>query len=253
MYKIKSFNPIDLVRISLRPVLTLFLSLLAAVPVLAEKNYVVAGSAYNIVDNQLAYRELYTALDENKSVTVDYVSPEGNTFATKTLVYQGEPFQPAFELEDKRDNEYVSAQFQGARLILSNGKNSNINEKVIFDNARLVVDAGFDAYIQLHWDQLMAGKRLKFDFALPLRLTTIQLEVRKIKATESPVRDKEFGSDWVHFRIAPARAFISFFSDPIFLAYNPQGKYLMRYYGRSNLDNDAGEPVDVRIEYEYLD
>ncbi len=136
--------------------------------------------------------------------------------------------------------------------MLSYGKNANVNEKVIFDNARLVIDAGFDAYIQLNWDQLMTGKRLKYDFALPPRLSTIQLEVRKIKASESPVNDKDYGRDWVHFRITPAKAFVSFFSDPIYLAYNPQGKYLLRYFGRSNVDNDAGEPVDVRIEYEYL-
>lgn len=233
--------------------LTAMLTLMATIsfPASAEKNYVVAGAAYNLANNQLLYRELYTALDENKSVTVDYVSPQGNIFASKTLTYQGESFQPGFELIDNRDNEYTAAQFQGARLVLSYGKNTNVNEKVIFDNARVVVDAGFDSYIQLNWDRLVAGKRLKFDFALAPRLSTIQLEVRKIKASESLVNDKELGADWVHFRIAPAKVFVSFFSDPIYVAYNPNGKYLMRFHGRSNIDNDVGDPVDVRIEYEY--
>jgi hypothetical protein len=246
MYRINSLIPTNVVS-----VLLLMLTIVS-LPVVAEKSYVVAGTAYNLENNQLAYRELYTALDENKSVTVDYFSPEGNLFATKTLVYQGEFFQPSFELQDNRDNEYVAAQFQGARLVLSHGKSANVNEKVILDNARLVIDAGFDAYIQMNWEQLMAGKRLKFEFALPVRLSTIQLEARKIKASESPANDKEFGADWVHFRIAPAKAFISFFADPIYLAYNPNGKFLMRFYGRSNLDNNAGDPVDVRIDYEYL-
>lgn len=233
------------------PLVILALSVMISFPAAAEKNYVVAGSAYDLDTNQLLYRELYTALDENKNVTVDYVSPQGNIFASKTLSYQGEPFQPAFELIDNRDNEYTAAQFQGARLVLSYGKNTNVNEKVIFDNARLVVDAGFDAYIQLNWDRLVEGKRLKFDFALPPRLGTIQLEVRKIKASESLVNDKEADGDWIHFRIAPAKVFVSFFSDPIYLAYNPNGKYLMRFLGRSNIDSDVGDPVDVRIEYEY--
>lgn len=235
-------------------VINILLLLVASVSMsaLAEKNYVVAGTAYNIANNQIAYRELYTSLDEKKSVTVDYFSPDGSLFATKTLMYQGEVFQPGFEFHDSRDNEYTAAQFQGARLVLSNGKNNNVKEKVIFDNARLVIDAGFDAYIQMNWDELMTEKRLKFEFALPVRLSTIQLEARKIKASESPANDKEFGADWVHFRIAPAKAFISFFADPIYLAYNPKGKFLMRFYGRSNLDNNAGDPVDVRIDYEYL-
>ncbi|WP_238582361.1 hypothetical protein [Cellvibrio sp. OA-2007] len=220
--------------------------------VIAEDNYVVAGSAYNLENNQLIYRELYTALDENKSVRVDYMTPTGSTFASKTLIYQGEPFQPSFDFEDTRDNEFTSAHFQGARLVLTHGMGSSQNEKVIYDNARMVIDAGFDAYIQLNWDKLVAGKRLKFDFAMPTRLSSLQLEVRKIKGTESPVYDANFGRDWIYFRIAPAKAFISLFADPINLAYDPNGKYLMRFHGRSNIDGDRGGPQDVRIEYEYV-
>lgn len=222
-----------------------------ATSTLAEENYVVAGSAYNIENNELLYRELYTAIDENQSVRVDYTKPDGNVFASKTLVYQGEPYQPSFNFEDTRDNEFVAAQFQGARLVLTHGMNSAQNEKVIYDNARMVIDAGFDAYIQLNWDKLVAGKRLKFDFAMPNRLSSLQLEVRKIKGSESPVYDASFGSEWIYFRIAPAQKFVSLFADPINLAYDPNGKYLMRFHGRSNIDDDSGGPQDVRIEYEY--
>ncbi len=137
------------------------------VSVIAEENYVTAGSAYNLENNELIYRELYTGIDENQSVRVDYTKPDGSVFASKTLVYQGELFQPSFNYEDTRDNEFVSAQFQGARLVLTHGMNSAQNEKIIYDNARMVIDAGFDAYIQLNWDTLVAGKRLKFDFAMP--------------------------------------------------------------------------------------
>lgn len=223
----------------------------SSVSALADENYVVAGSAYNLENGQLIYRELYTGLDENQSVRVDYVTPDGNRFASKTLVYQGEPFQPSFNFEDTRDNEFVSAQFQGARLVLAHGMGSSQNEKVVYDNARTVIDAGFDAYIQLNWDKLVEGKRLKFDFAMPIRLSTIQLEVRKIKSAESPIYDPNYGSEWIYFRIMPAQKFVSFFADPINLAYDPNGKYLMRYHGRSNIDDDRGGPQDVRIEYEY--
>jgi hypothetical protein len=222
-----------------------------ATSVRAEENYVTAGSAYNLETNQLVYRELYTDIDENKSVRVDYTNPDGQVFASKRLVYQGEPFQPTFEFEDTRDNEFVSAQFQGARLVLTHAMNSTQNEKVIYDNARMVIDAGFDAYIQLNWDKLVAGKRLKFDFAMPSRLDSLQLEVRKIKGAESPVYDANFGREWIYFRITPAKKVISLFADPINLAYDPNGKYLMRFHGRSNIDDDNGGPQDVRIEYEY--
>jgi len=218
---------------------------------LAEENYVVAGSAYNVDTNELIYRELYTAIDENKAVRVDYVKPDGNAFASKTLVYEGEPFQPSFKFEDTRDNQFVGARFEGARLVLTEGMEGAKNEKAILDNARTVIDAGFDAYIQLNWDKLVTGKRLKFDFAMPNRLSSVQLELRKIKGPESPVYDASIGSEWIYFRITPAKKFISLFADPINLAYDPNGKYLMRFHGRSNIDDDNGGPQDVRIEYEY--
>lgn len=224
---------------------------LHATSTLAQENYVVAGSAYNLDTNELVYRELYTAIDENKAVRVDYVTPDGSTFASKTLVYEGEPFQPSFNFEDTRDNQFVGARFEGARLVLTEGMDGAKNEKVIHDNARTVIDAGFDAYIQLNWDKLVAGKRLKFDFAMPNRLSSVQLELRQVKGPESPVYEASFGGEWIYFRITPAKKFISLFADPIHLAYDPNGKYLMRFYGRSNIDDDRGGPQDVRIEYEY--
>lgn len=236
----------------LAPSLCIILTGFSAASVQAQENYVVAGSAYNLDTNELVYRELYTAIDESKSVRVDYVKPDGNTFASKTLVYEGEPFQPSFNFEDTRDNQFVAARFEGARLVLTQGMDGAKNEKVIYDNARTVIDAGFDAYIQLNWDKLVAGKRLKFDFAMPNRLSSLQLEARKIKATESPVYDASVGAEWIYFRIAPAQKFVSLFADPINLAYDPNGKYLMRFHGRSNIDDDNGGPQDVRIEYEYL-
>jgi len=218
----------------------------------AQDNYVAAGTAYSLDKNQVMYRELYTALDENKSVRVDYMSPDGKKFATKTLAYTGEPFQPMFEFEDLRDKEYSSARFEGARLVLTYGVHGEQNQKTIMDNAKVVVDTGFDSYIQLNWDQLVAGKRLKFDFVVISRLSVVQLEVRKIKSSDSPVYDADYGREWIYFQITPAKKIASLFANPINLAYDPKGKYLMRFHGRSNLDDDKGVPLDDRIEYEYL-
>lgn len=238
-------------KLASRKTLAFLLASMGAVSVSAQDNYVTAGTAYSLENNQVMYRELYTGMDENKSVRVDYVSPDGKTFASKTLVYSGEPFQPMFNFEDLRDKEYTSAQFEGARLVLTHGINGEQNQKTIMDNAKVVIDAGFDSYIQLNWDKLVAGKRLRFDFAVANRLSTVKLDIRKIKASKSPVYDANYGREWVYFRITPAKKIASLFSDPINLAYDPNGKYLMRFHGRSNLDDDSGAPLDVRIEYEY--
>jgi hypothetical protein len=232
--------------------MSLFFGFLWAVNISAqENNYVVAGTAYNLENNQVIYRELYTIIDENREVRVDYMTPEGDIFATKSLIYKGELFQPEFELSDHRDDEIVGVRFNGPKMVLIHAKKDTRNEKTLYDNAKVVVDAGFDSYVQLNWDQLVAGKRLRFDFAFPTRLSTIALEIRRVEAAESLVYDKEYGRQWIYLRISPAQKLFSFFAAPIYLAYDPNGKYLMRFHGRSNIDDQYGDPWDVRIEYEY--
>lgn len=230
--------------------LTLALGLAASA--MADEDYVVSGSAYDVDSNQLIYRELYTGMNGNKEVTVNYVKPDGNTFATKILTYKGEATQPEFELNDKRDGEKTSAQFTAGRLVLSHSLNYATNEKTIMNNATLVIDAGFDAFIQQNWAKLTSGKNMTFDFALPTRMAVVKLEAREIDPKDSPAFSAEDPKGWHYFKIAPANKFKAIFADSIYLAYSGQDKYLMRFYGRSNLDSDKGKPQDVRIEYEYF-
>lgn len=214
--------------------------------------YVTTGTAYGMDSKQVIYREAYTALSDQGEVQVDYLTPDGKKFATKTLWFTGEPYQPTFELQDFRDNEILSAKFENARLILRHQDKSGPRQATIFEHAGMVIDAGFDSYIQLNWDDLLKGKALSFEFAMPNRLTSVKLEIEKINAEISPVYDKDYGSGWVYFKLQPAKRLLTFFTDPIFLAYDPNGKYLMRFYGRSNIDDARGIAQDVRIEYEYF-
>lgn len=214
--------------------------------------YVTTGTAYNPDSNQVIYREAYTALSEQGEVQVHYLTPEGKKFATKTLWYQGEPFQPTFEFRDLRNNETLSAKFENARLILRRQDQGGPMGTTLFDHANIVIDTGYDAYIQLNWDKLLKGKALKFDYAMPSRLKSIKLEVEKIDSKASPVYDREIGAGWVYFKLSTAKKWTAFFSEPVYLAYDPNGKYLMRFYGRSNILDARGIPQDVRIEYEYF-
>lgn len=223
---------------------------LAAGAVFANENYAVVGHAYNIKNNLPLYTEYYSDINHNREVTVNYAKPDGNIFATKTLFYTGEATQPEFQLHDKRDDEKTSARFVDGRLVLSHSLNYATNEKTIMDNATLVIDAGFDAFIQQNWDRVTAGKKATFVYAIPSRVETVRLQVREIAVDKSPLASNQNPANWRYFMISPVNKFASIFAAPIHLAYSPD-KYLMRYYGRSNLDDDKGGNWDVRIEYEY--
>lgn len=215
-------------------------------------DYVIAGSAYNVSDGKLLYRELYTDLDAEKNVTVDYTTPDGDVFATKKLSYKGEVFQPEFELKDTRDDELTYARFEGPHLVVGHALRYSRQEKIIIDNAKVVIDTGYDAYIQLNWDRLVKGSRVTFPYLIPEQLGTQMMEVRKIKATESPLYDKDIGKDWLYVRIRPTKKITAIFSDPIYLAYDPRGRYLMRFQGRSLIDDENNVPWYVRIDYQYV-
>lgn len=216
----------------------------------ADENYAVTGAAYNQGDGELIYREFYTAVNSNNEVTVNYAKPDGDIFATKTLTYKGDPIQPEFEFHDQRDDEKTSAQFKAGRLVLSHSLNFATNEKTIMNNAGLVIDAGYDAFIQKNWDQLTSGKKMTYEYALPTIPDTTKLQVREIAAKDTPLASRQLPADWRYFLIRPASKFSAIFASPVCVAYSPE-KYLMRYYGKAPIDSDKGKEFNVRIEYEY--
>lgn len=216
-------------------------------------SYSAAGSAYDIETNQLLYRELYTTLDDSRRVSVEYVSPDGKPFAKKELTYSAEPFQPNVHFTDLRTKHTWSAMFSSARLIQKSSLAGDSEESVIMDHANMAIDIGYDAYVQIQWDNLLAGKKITFDFALPEQLTRTRLTVQMIKPSSSPLFDKHIGKEWVYFRLTPAKKLKSIFSDPVFLAYDPNGRYLMRYMGRSSINDDQGVVANVRVEYDYAE
>lgn len=217
----------------------------------AEPQYSVSGNAYDMQTARLLYREFYTPVNENGEVTVNYAKPNGSIFATKTLKYSGELTQPEFQYRDQRDNEHLAARFSAGRLVLVYDQEGYKQEKEIMETVGLVIDAGFDAFIQQQWDKLIEGKKVRFAFTVPYRLATTNLQVRQVTADKSPLFGENTPASWRFFIIEPANRFSAIFANPIHLAYESEGKYLMRYYGRSNLDNDKGGTWDVRIEYEY--
>lgn len=231
---------------------TLTLAALVMAPAQAETHYAVSGSAYNLDNERLLYRELYTPVNANREVTVNYVRPDGKVFATKKLIYSGDPIQPEFEYHDTRDNERTGARFNAGRLVINYDQENYRQEKEIMETVGLVVDAGFDAYIQQQWDTLVAGKSVRFRYVIPERLEVANMRARQVTADKSPLFVGSNPATWRYFVIEPANRFAAVFRNPIHLAYESDGKYLMRYQGRSNLDSDKKGTWNVRIEYEYF-
>lgn len=220
--------------------------------VLANDGYAVSGKAYNLKTGKLAYRELITELNENKEVQVNYTRPSGVIFARKTLNYSTEIFQPSVEFNDERDDETVSAVFDAGRLLLTHRVKGNSQTKTLYETSQLIIDAGVDAFIQRQWAKITAGKKIEFDVADARHLGVEKFVIKEIDASASPLAFKGAAETWKYFRVDTANKLSSVFTEPMFYAYEPDGKYLMRYQGRANIDSDSGEAWGVLIEYEYF-
>jgi hypothetical protein len=214
--------------------------------------YAVSGKAYNVKTGKLVYRELFTEVNENKEVQVNYTKPDGIIFARKTLNFSTEVFQPSIVFNDERDDETVSAVFDAGRLLLTHRVKGDSQTKTLYETAKLIIDAGLDAYIQQQWVRITAGKKLEFDVADARHLGVEKFVIREVDASASPLAYKGAGETWKYFRVDTANKLSSLFTEPMFYAYAPEGQYLMRYQGRANIDSDSGEAWDVRIEYEYF-
>lgn len=231
---------------------TLLVLLVVSAGTFANDGYAVSGTAYNLKTGKIAYRELITSLNANSEVQVDYAKPEGPIFARKTLNYSTEVFQPGFELTDERDDETVSATFDGGRLLLTHRTKGESQTKTLYETSKLIIDTGVDAYIQQQWVKITAGKKIEFDVADARHLGVEKFVLKEIDASASPLAYKGAAESWKYFRVDTANKLSSLFTEPMYYAYDPNGQYLMRYQGRSNIDSDKGEMWDVRIEYEYF-
>lgn len=220
--------------------------------VMADESYAVSGTAYNLKTGKIAYRELFTGLDGNNEVHVNYAKPDGVIFARKKLNYNTEVFQPGLEFNDERDDETVSAVFDAGRLLLTHKKKGDSQTKTLYETSKLIIDAGVDAFIQQQWAKITSGKKVEFDVAGARNLGIEKFVIKEIDSSASPLAYKGAAETWKYFRVDTANKLSSIFVDPIYYAYEPEGKYLMRYQGRSNIDNDSGDAWDVRIEYEYF-
>lgn len=225
---------------------------LASVYTFANDGYAVSGTAYHLKTGKIAYRELIGALNSSNEVQVNYAKPDGVIFARKTLNYSTEVFQPGFELNDERDDETVSAAFDGGRLLLTHRVKGDSQTKTLYETATLIIDAGVDAYIQQQWTKVTAGKKIEFDVADARHLGVEKFVLKEIDSSASPLAYKGAAESWKYFRIDTANKLSSLFTEPMYYAYDPDGRYLMRYQGRANIDSDKGEVWEVRIEYEYF-
>jgi hypothetical protein len=209
----------------------------------------VVGSATELQSGKSLYKEIHCGAANKLASDVYYQSADGALIAHKALDYQSGRTTPSFIQTYALNQEKVDVKFDQKTLMMSmvdrNGKESNQQYQIsALDETPVVIDAGFDIFIQDNWQNLMSGKTIEFQFPLVSRTQLISLRLKR-----SPCQ-YETNTDQC-FALEPANWLLRMLASPIELGYDSTLMRLNRYRGLSNINDSNGAGLVVDIKYQY--
>ncbi|MGI9286047.1 MAG: hypothetical protein ACR2P1_11710, partial [Pseudomonadales bacterium] len=209
----------------------------------AFANVYVTGTAYLPGSEQILYTENYIK-DCAKQTRVQYVSPEGKLLAEKQLDFSRDKHAPDVSSKDFRLDSTLAISTQNNKTkVQLQRKGKRALAAAIDIEGKLVIDAGFDPFVQDQWEILLAQEEVKFRFLVPARKIAVKLKLNK--------RSCSVAEDRVCFRIKAANWLIAAVMAPIDLEYEKISQRLMRFTGLGQLPNDSGKGQRVDIHYRY--
>ena len=218
-----------------------------APPVLAEQlTESFSGSAYLAGSDQLLYRETHYLFsgEQGGERVVLYQCPDGRAFARKRSRDDGNAQAPDFDLVDARVGYREGVRRNGEQREVYVQRTATQAEQA--DPLQLpadgVIDTGFEAFARLHWDELVRGDTLPFDYLVPSRRKFFAFKVVRIDLPTAPP-----GS--VTLRLA-STSWLSFLLPHIDVSYDLQTRRLVHYEGLSNV-RDVKTGKNYRVHYEY--
>ncbi len=216
-----------------------------ASPIHAETQQRV-GNAYRVGSNELLYTETHSEVHVDGQVrqdTVTYRDASGAILALKTVDFARDLFMPDFELINERTGHLEAVAVEGASVRVSFRRSRADSVSIATPEAPVngVVDAGFDRFIERHWDELFEGKVFKQPFLVPSRLAFYDFRIRR-----DAQRENDAG---VAFVMEVDSALLRLFVSPIVVRYHPVTRALMSYEGISNMRDEAGENYNVLIRF----
>lgn len=206
------------------------------------------GRAYDPNSGALLYEERHLeTFADGKIITdrVHYVDPQGRTFGNKRVDFRHDPFVPEFRLLNERTG-HIEALLHKQRgeieVRYRERVDQELREALLAAPENAVADAGFDRFIESHWEQLLRGEVLKRRFLVPSRLEFMDWRVKRISDDDPATARFALEIESVLLRIVVPT---------ITLVYERATRRLLRYEGLSNLRDESGNNHSVRIEFQY--
>ncbi|GAB2590763.1 hypothetical protein ISP15_16790 [Dyella jejuensis] len=196
------------------------------------------------VDGHVIYEEEHFLFDDHgvRTRLVLYRCPSGQPFARKWVRDVPNAEAPDFDLVDARTGYREGVRgSQGKREIyVQADRDAPLRSAPLAEYANAVIDAGFDAYVRDHWNDLGTSSGTRIVFAVPSRLDYVALRLDDANSgARGSVRHLRLSMDaWYGFAVPS-----------IELTYATADRRLLRFEGLSNIHDAAGKEQRVRIDF----
>ncbi|QIB65393.1 hypothetical protein [Kineobactrum salinum] len=210
------------------------------------ESHELVGEAYDPQSDELLYREFYRFGDNGWPSQVVYRLPDGTLITEKLLLQGNSPLIPSFVQRNHLTGRLIQVDVDVDKLTLLYRENETAESEqtTLSLPARAVVDAGFDAFVQRHWQELLAGDELSMEFLATTRQRFVGLVMQRHECAASK-------ANHVCLRIGAANRLLRWLLDPIDLVYRRDNRKLQQFTGVSNLVMAGGETPKVIIHYDY--
>lgn len=184
----------------------------------------VIGKAYNQASGKLVYSEYHFCSADDRRCEIHYQDNLGEVFARKDLDYSGSELSPGLRMRDFRHDLDLQLDQQS--------------------DPDLVVDAGFDNYVRLRWNQLLQGEEVRFPFLIAGRDKPLAMRA-------GPGMEAECDPRRVCLQIELDSWLLGMLVDPYQLTYDRGSRRLVQFSGTSNIKDHQGQLQQVHILYRY--
>ncbi|MDO8909489.1 MAG: hypothetical protein Q7W55_13445 [Pseudohongiella sp.] len=216
------------------------------------------GTAWSQDKSTILYQEYHFAENPELDLPtrVQYRNPDGSLIAEKSVDYSVSMTAPAITQIDYRNPSRVNTEFLPAepspqvRVGFQAHDSNQYREETVAYRDAMVIDAGFDSFVRANWERITSGRAVSAHFLVPSRFDTVRVNLTQTQSRNCTGVE----ADIQCFVIRPAGVLrvVGFLIDPIYIGYEQDSQRLMMFNGLSNLRDDAGDPRNVLITYEYF-
>ncbi len=203
------------------------------------------AKAYSLKTNELIYTEHFS-LDEGLVVS-RYIDSKGEEFAVKKVDTSNSLLAPNFELMDFRSETTMGVKTEVGQPVMytHNIKKDKLKQKILKPKQTLVVDLGFNFWLQENLPNLInSTKPLLFDFPFLNKMIMVRMRVLKAECTLT-------NEDHICLKMAPDNIILRRLAGSTDLVLSREHQRLLQFSGTGNMVDAEGKPFKANIYYEY--